>query len=127
MNTPDQIDLKIDLPGLPELAPLVQDFASRALDLAEFSGTRRQDLLEAFLCGVELVERTLAHEGDSIVPLEIGVTIDAHALEFKILEHGTPLGGDLTESSGLDITDRIRPNTIFDRLWWVMSFVFVLS
>ena len=121
MNTPDQIDLKIDLPGLPELAPLVQDFASRALDLAEFSGTRRQDLLEAFLCGVELIERTLAHEGDTIVPLEIGVTIDAHALEFKILEHGTPLGGDLTESSGLDITDRIRPNTIFDRLWWVQK------
>ncbi|MDB2526166.1 hypothetical protein N9X53_05715 [Mariniblastus sp.] len=121
MNTPDQIKLKLDLPGLPELAPLVKDFASRALDLAEFTGKRRDDLLAAFLCGVELVERTLAHQGDAIVPLEIGVTIDSHALEFKILEHGIPLGGDLNEDAGGDITDRIRPNTIFDRLWWVQK------
>lgn len=121
MNTPDQIKLRLDLPGLPELAPLVEDFASRALGLAEFTGKRREDLLAAFLCGVELVERTLAHQGDAIVPLEIGVTIDAHALEFKILEHGIPLGGDLNEDAGGDITERIRPNTIFDRLWWVQK------
>ena len=121
MNTPDRIELKLDLPGLPELAPLVTDFAGRALDLAEFTGTRRDNLLTAFLCGVELVERTLAQQGDAIVPLEIGVTIDAHALEFKILEHGIPLGGDLDVDAGGDITDRIRPNTIFDRLWWVQK------
>ena len=121
MNILDRIELKLDLPGLPELAPLVQDFASRALDLAEFSGDRRQDLLDAFLCGVELVERTLAHEGDAIVPLEIGATIDAYALEFRILEHGIPLGGDLNQNAGGDIADRIRPNTIFDRLWWVQK------
>ncbi|MDC3256428.1 hypothetical protein OAU93_03395, partial [bacterium] len=116
MNTPDEIKLRLDLPGLPELAPLVEDFASRALGLAEFTGKRRDDLLAAFLCGVELVERTLSHQGDAIVPLEIGVTIDSHALEFRILEHGIPLGGDLNEGAGGDITDRIRPNTIFDRL-----------
>lgn len=121
VNILDRIELKLDLPGLPELAPLVQDFASRALDLAEFSGDRRQDLLDAFLCGVELVERTLAHEGDAIVPLEIGATIDAYALEFRILEHGIPLGGDLNQNAGGDIADRIRPNTIFDRLWWVQK------
>ncbi|MCP4887114.1 MAG: hypothetical protein GY904_10945 [Planctomycetaceae bacterium] len=121
MNTPDRIELKLDLPGLPELAPLVSDFAGRALDLAEFTGKRRDDLLSAFLCGVELVERTLAQQGDAIVPLEIGVTIDSHALEFKILEHGIPLGGDLDVDAGGDITDRIRPNTIFDRLWWVQK------
>ena len=121
MNIPDQIELKLDLPGLPELAPLVEDFASRALGLAEFTGKRRDDLLAAFLCGVELVERTLARQGDAIVPLEIGVTIDSQALEFRILEHGIPLGGDLDEGAGGDITDRIRPNTIFDRLWWVQK------
>ena len=119
MNVPDRIELRLDLPGLPELAPLVKDFAGRALELAEFSGQRRLDLLDAFLCGVELVERTLAQQGDFIVPLEIGVTIDADALEFRILEHGIPLGGDLEHAAGGDITDRIRPNTIFDRLWWV--------
>ena len=121
MNAPDRIELKLDLPGLPELAPLVKDFAGRALDLAEFSGQRRDDLLEAFLCGVELVERTLAQQGDAIVPLEIGVAIDSHALEFRILEHGIPLGGDLEDAAGGDITDRIRPATIFDRLWWVQK------
>lgn len=121
MDSPDRIQLRLDLPGLPELAPLVRDFAGRALDLAEFSDGRREDLLEAFLCGVELVERTLAHQGDAIVPLEIGVTIDAEALEFRILEHGIPLGGDLGRGAGGDITDRIRPNTIFDRLWWVQK------
>lgn len=121
MNVPDRIELKLDLPGLPELAPLLRDFAGRALDLAEFSGKWRDDLLEAFLCGVELVERTLAQQGDAIVPLEIGATIDPHALEFKILEHGLPLGGDLENAAGGDITERIRPNTIFDRLWWVQK------
>jgi len=121
VNVPDRIELKLDLPGLPELAPLVNDFASRALDLAEFSGQRRDDLLKAFLCGVELMERTLAHQGDALVPLEIGVIIDADALEFKILEHGIPLGDDLDYAAGGDIADRIRPNTIFDRLWWVQK------
>ena len=121
MNVPDRIELRLDLPGLPELAPLVKDFAGRALELAEFSGQRRHDLLDAFLCGVELVERTLAQQGDFVVPLEIGVTIDADALEFRILEHGIPLGGDLEHEAGGDITDRIRPNTIFDRLWWVQK------
>lgn len=121
MNVPDRIELRLDLPGLPELAPLVKDFAGRALELAEFSGQRRHDLLDAFLCGVELVERTLAQQGDFIVPHEIGVTIDADALEFRILEHGIPLGGDLEHAAGGDITDRIRPNTIFDRLWWVQK------
>jgi len=121
VNELNQIELKLDLPGLPELAPLVEDFAGRALELAEFTGKRRDDLLEAFLCGIELVERTLAQQGDAIVPLEIGVTIDPHALEFKILEHGIPVGGDLDHDAGGDITDRIRPNTIFDRLWWVQK------
>lgn len=121
VNIPDRIELKLDLPGLPELAPLVRDFASRALDLAEFSGDRRQDLLDAFLCGVELVERALAMEGDAVIPLEIGVTIDARELEFRILEHGIPLGGDLGQNARVDIAERIRPNTTFDRLSWVQK------
>ena len=71
VNVPHRIELKLDLPGLPELATLVNDFASRALDLAEFSGQRRDDLLKAFRCGVELVERALAQPGDALGPLKI--------------------------------------------------------
>ena len=121
MNSPSRIQLRLDLPGLPELAPLVRDFAGRGLDLAGFSGSRRDDLLEAFLCGVELIERTVAYEDGAIVPLEIGMTIDADALEFSILEHGIPLGGELKHEAGGKITDRIQPNTVFDRLWWVQK------
>ncbi len=43
MNSPERIEFKIDIPGLPELAPLVEDFASRVLGLAEFTGKRRDD------------------------------------------------------------------------------------
>lgn len=121
MNTPDRIELNLQLPGLPELDDLVRDFAARALDLAEFPSARRQELLEAFLCGVDLVERTLAGEGDAIVPMEIGVTVDADAIEFRILEHGSPLGDAATPGPGGDIPDRIRPSTVFDRLWWVQK------
>ena len=61
-------------------------------------------------------------QGDAIVPLE-NWRDDRRTtrLEFKILEHGIPLGGDLNEDAGGDITERIRPNTIFDRLWWVQK------
>ena len=62
----------------------MRDFAARALDLAEFPASRRDELLEAFLCGVELVERTLAGEGDRVVPMEISASIDADALEFRV-------------------------------------------
>ena len=121
MNTPEKIELSLEIPGLPELDGLVRDFAARALDLAEFPADRRDELLDAFLCGVDLVERTLAGEGDSIVPMEIGVTVDADAIEFRILEHGTPLGNEPGVTPGGDIPDRIRPSTVFDRLWWVQK------
>ena len=121
MNTPDKIELNLQIPGLPELDGLVRDFAARALDLAEFPSDRRKELLDAFLCGVDLVERTLADEGDAIVPMEIGATVDADAIEFRILEHGTPLGNEPGSSPGGDIPDRIRPSTVFDRLWWVQK------
>lgn len=121
MKNPGRIELKIELPGLPELDGLVRDFAARALDLAEFPPPRRTELLEAFLCGVDLVERTLAGEGDAIVPMEIGVVVDADAIEFRILEHGIPIGAESGIGPGVDIPERIRPTTVFDRLWWVQK------
>ncbi|MBC01952.1 MAG: hypothetical protein CMJ34_01430 [Phycisphaerae bacterium] len=121
MDTPERIELALELPGLPELDGLVRDFGARALDLAEFPGDRRNELLEAFMCGVDLVERTLSGEGDAVVPMEIGVTVDADAIEFRILEHGIPLGSRTGDGPGGDIPDRIRPSTVFDRLWWVQK------
>ena len=73
------------------------------------------------MCGVDLVERTLSGEGDAVVPMEIGVTVDADAIEFRILEHGIPLGSRTGDGPGGDIPDRIRPSTVFDRLWWVQK------
>ena len=121
MKTPDRIELKMELPGLPELDGLVRDFAARALDLAEFPAPRRAELLEAFLCGIDLVERTLAGEGDAVVPMEVGVVVDADAIEFRILEHGIPIGGDSGVGPGVDLQERIRPTTVFDRLWRVQK------
>ena len=121
MKTPDKIELNLQIPGLPELSDLVRDFAGRALDMAEFPAWRRDELLEAFVCGVDLVERALAKEGDSIVRMEIGVTVDADAIEFRILEHGIPLGSEPGTTRGGDIPERIRPSTVFDRLWWVQK------
>lgn len=121
MKTPDRIELKMELPGLPELDALVRDFAARALEIAEFPPPRRTELLEAFVCGVQLVERTLAGEGDAVVPMEIGAVVDADAIEFRILEHGIPIGGEGEAGPGADIPERIRPTTVFDRLWWVQK------
>ena len=117
MDTPDSIDLHLILPGLLELEPLARDFASHALGLAGFEGEEHGRLLDAFLSSLKLIEDTLAREGDPIVKLEVAVTVDALALEFRILEHGIPLGEELT--AGADIADKVRPVPAFDRLWWV--------
>ncbi|MHC4833521.1 MAG: hypothetical protein ACYTFH_06485 [Planctomycetota bacterium] len=127
---PDRLSLRLALPGLPELEPLVRDFAGRALDVASFGGARREALLEAFISSVSLVEETLRREGDPIVDLEIEAVIDADALEFRLLEHGMPLGeganggeGDAEGEPrpGDDIAARVRPAEVFDRLWWVQK------
>ena len=88
MDTPDSIDLHLILPGLLELEPLARDFASHALGLAGFEGEEHGRLLDAFLSSLKLIEDTLAREGDPIVKLEVAVTVDALALEFRILEDG---------------------------------------
>ena len=124
---PDRLSLRLALPGLPEFEPLVRDFAGRALDFSDFVGARRDALLEAFISSLSLIEETLRQEGDPIVDFEIEAAIDADALEFRVLEHGMPLGAAGDESDaisprpGADIADRVRPAEVFDRLWWVQK------
>lgn len=122
MTIPERLSLRLVLPGLPELAPLVRDFAGHALRLADFAGERHAALLEAFLSGIVGVENALRQEGDPVVDLEIQAEIDADGLEFRILEDGMPLGGtdaDGAGRAGSDIASRVRPARVFDRLWWV--------
>ena len=124
MPTPDHLELRLALPGLPELGSLARDFAAHALRLADFDGEAATRLCEAFLSSLTLIEQTLAREGDPVVDLEIVAKIDAVALEFQVLEHGIPLGEGLTETGGRpaaggDIAERVRPVPAFDRLWWV--------
>lgn len=104
---------------------MVRDFAGRVLDLADFGGARRDALLEALVSSLVLIEETLRREGDPIVDVEIEAEIDADALEFRVLEHGMPLGeeseGASTPRPGADIASRVRPAEVFDRLWWVQK------
>ncbi len=123
MDAMDQLELRLAFPGLPELGALARDFATHALQLADFEGEQLERLRDAFLSSLALIEDTLAREGDPVVDMEVRVTIDAVALEFQILEHGIPLGdtagaeGPAPEAGG-DITDRVRPVPAFDQLWW---------
>ena len=122
MNIPDRLSLRLALPGLLELEPLVRDFAGHALRLADFSGPRLTALVEAFVSGVSLVETTLRQRGDAVVDLELQADIDPEGIELRILEHGMPLGDtDATDPAraGADIASRVRPARVFDRLWWV--------
>lgn len=122
MNTPDRLSLRLALPGLLELQPLVRDFAGHALRLADFPAERQAVLLDAFLSAIVLVEAALRRDGDPIVDLELRADIDADGLEFRILEQGMPLGdGDVIgrASGGTEIAARVRPAQVFDQLWWV--------
>ena len=124
METPDHLELRLALPGLPELEPLARDFAGHALRLADFEGEQLERLRAAFLSSLSLIEETLAREGDPLVDVEVVARIDAVALEFQVLEHGIPLGEGVTGASsdsaaGSDIAERVRPVPAFDRLWWV--------
>lgn len=121
-TTPDTLSLQLAFPGLPELEPLVRDFADRALQLAGIGSPRREVLLAALLSSVSLIEETLRREGEPIVAMELHAAIDADAIEFRILEHGLPLGDDDTADAGGpggDIASRVRPSQVFDRLHWV--------
>ena len=124
METPDHLELSLAFPGLPELGALAKDFATHALRLADFEGEALERLRDAFLSSLALIEDTLAREGDPVVDIEVHAIIDAVALEFRILEHGIPLG-DGPEAgapgAGGDIADRVRPVPAFDRLWWTQK------
>jgi hypothetical protein len=122
----DHLELRLALPGLPELEPLAKDFATHALRLADFEGEQFERLRDAFLSSLTLIEDTLTREGDPVVELEITVKIDPVALEFQVLEHGIPLGDGVTDDGpapavGSDIAGRVRPAPAFDRLWWVQK------
>jgi hypothetical protein len=117
----DRLELRLDLPGLPEMEPLLRDFASRAIDFADIENDRKTELLEATISAVNLVEHVLEATEHDAVPLRIMAIIDAAAIEFSVLERGTPLGDDDLESSGHAIPEQIRPAKVFDRLWWVQK------
>ena len=113
------LHFRLEIPGLPEMEPMLREFASRAIALADVDGTRHDALLDALVSAVNLVEREITDGGDDPVDLSIGVVIDAAAIEFAILEKGVPLGDDDLEAPGHAIPEQIRPARVFDRLWWV--------
>ncbi|MCP4067229.1 MAG: hypothetical protein GY921_10705 [Phycisphaeraceae bacterium] len=113
------LHFRLEIPGLPEMEPMLREFASRAIALADVDGTRHDALLDALVSAVSLVEREITDGGDDPVDLSIGVVIDAAAIEFAILEKGVPLGDDDLEAPGHAIPEQIRPARVFDRLWWV--------
>ena len=115
----DRLEIRLDLPGLPEMEPLLRDFASRAIDFADIEGNRKTDLLEAMISAVSLVERELDATEHEVVTLRITAIIDSAAIEFSVLESGTPLGDDDLDSARHAIPTQIRPARVFDRLWWV--------
>ncbi|MEE2895608.1 MAG: hypothetical protein VX726_07680 [Planctomycetota bacterium] len=119
MEVPKSIEIRLSLPGFPELQPLVADFAHHAAVLADIAEPRRDAVRDALLSGVALVEGTLATAGDEGVDLELTARIHPDRLEFSLLESGIPLGGPLPDAMGRDIGARIRPAEIFDRVWWV--------
>lgn len=121
MPLPPALELGLSLPGLPELAPLVRDFTNRALELAGFKEARRADLLDAVLSAVALVEDALENVGDEATPLELSASVTSDHVEFRILEHGLPLGEEIEHPAGADIRRRIRPSQVFDRVYWVQK------
>lgn len=121
MDLPLKIELSLSLPGLQDLNPLVHDFAIRALEFADMPSPRKEELHDALLSAVILVERTLENEGDVATRIEIGATIAADVLEFRILEHGVPLGEDLEDGAGKEIRKRIRPAQVYDQVYWLQK------
>ncbi|MDE0889947.1 MAG: hypothetical protein OSA40_10860 [Phycisphaerales bacterium] len=117
----DRLELRLDLPGLPEMEPLLRDFASRAIDFADIENDRKTDLLEAMISAVNLVEHALQATERDAVSLRIIAIIDAAAIEFSLLERGTPLGNADLDSPGPANPAQIRPAKVFDRLWWVQK------
>ena len=96
----DRLELRLDLPGLPEMEPLLRDFATRAIEFADIEEDRKIDLLEAMISAVSLVERELDATEHEAVTLQITAIIDSAAIEFSVLESGTPLGDDDLNASG---------------------------
>lgn len=122
MLFPDKIELALSLPGLQVLNPMIDDFADRILTLAAIPSPRRDELHAALLSAVVLVEHALEDEGDVAVPIEISATIMPDSVEFRILEHGVPLGDDIDkDTAGTEIRQRIRPAQVYDQVYWMQK------
>ncbi|MDG2021162.1 MAG: hypothetical protein P8J59_04350, partial [Phycisphaerales bacterium] len=117
----DHLELRLEIPGLPEMESMLRDFASRAIEFAEIEDDRKADLLEAMISAVNLVERELETKAHEVVTFHISAIIDSAAIEFSVLESGTPMGEDDLKSAGHAIPEQIRPARVFDRLWWVQK------
>jgi hypothetical protein len=117
----DHLELRLEIPGLPEMESMLRDFASRAIEFAEIEDDRKADLLEAMISAVNLVERELETKAHEVVTFHISAIIDSAAIEFSVLESGTPMGEDDLKSAGHAIPEQIRPAKVFDRLWWVQK------
>lgn len=121
MNLPNTIVLELSFPGLQDLNPMVHDFANRVLDLAGIPSPRKEGLHDALLSAVILVERALEQDGDVATRIDLGATVSADSVEFKILEHGVPLGEDLEDGAGKEIRKRIRPAQVYDQVYWIQK------
>ena len=79
-DSSNHLNFRLEIPGLPEMEPMLREFASRAITLADVEGSRHDALLEALVSAVNLVEREIMDGGDDPVDLSIGVAIDAAAI-----------------------------------------------
>ena len=89
----DHLHFRLEIPGLPEMEPMLREFASRAITLADVEGSRHDALLDALISAVNLVEREIMEGGDDPVDLSIGVTIDAAAIELRASGSGNCVVG----------------------------------
>lgn len=121
MTLPDTIELSLSLPGLQALNPMIDDFVDRVFELAAIPAPRREQLHEALLSAVQLVEHALEADGDLTTLLDLHATVMTDCVEFRLLEHGVPMGDDIDSGLGADIRKRIRPAQVFDKVYWVQK------
>lgn len=116
MSTPGSNEFRLVLPGLSTFGNLVNDFLDQALSFAGCSGEELEQIIDAVVVALNLIEDRVKMDDDPALPIELVVEIDPRALDISIVEHGVPLG-DRDHFMGL--SEESLLHALFDEVHWV--------
>lgn len=88
MKTPQEHELRLQIPGVPELKSMSNAFIEQALAFADFEGELATKLRDSASEILSIIESKIENDGDIALLINLRVVIDPLMFRLEILEHG---------------------------------------